>query len=192
MTDFIPGQIVKTFQSRKGNEIVIRYPRWEDLDALTEYINRLSAEDTFLTFSGEKLSREEEAVYLAGLFQDMEFLRKVHLCAFAGDILASTCAIYKRPEARERGKHVAAMGIAVDARYRGEGIGQELLNATIDEARSKIPDLKIVVLDVYAENQVAMSLYRKAGFRETGRVPGGVLYRGRLIDEIQMSLRVRG
>lgn len=188
MTNFVPGKVVKSFRSRKGKEILIRYPRWEDLDAMTEYINLLSAEDTFLTFSGECLGREEEAGFLAGLFQDMEFLRKVYLCALEGNTLAATCMIYKRPEARDRGRHVAAMGIAVDARFRGEGIGYALLSATIDEARSKLPDLKIVLLDVYGENTAAMNLYRKAGFQETGRVPGGVLHRGRLIDEIQMIL----
>ncbi len=26
---FIPGELVKTFTTKKGKEIVIRYPKWE-------------------------------------------------------------------------------------------------------------------------------------------------------------------
>jgi len=50
---FIPGLIVKKFISKKGKEIIIRYPKWEDLEELTRYANKLSKEDTFVTFSGE-------------------------------------------------------------------------------------------------------------------------------------------
>lgn len=55
---FQPGKIVKTFTSKSGKKIVIRYPQWKDLNQLTEYINKLSAEDTFTTFSGEKITKE--------------------------------------------------------------------------------------------------------------------------------------
>ena len=41
--------------------MVIRYPKWEDLEELTRYINKLSSEDTFVTFSGEEIKKEEEA-----------------------------------------------------------------------------------------------------------------------------------
>ena len=68
MPNFIPGKIIKTFISKKGIQITLRYPVWEDLQQMTDYINTLSQEDTYIIFSGEKVSLEHEAVYLAGLF----------------------------------------------------------------------------------------------------------------------------
>ena len=54
---FMPGQIVKKFFSKKGKEMIIRYPKWEDLEEFTLYINKLSYEDTFITFSGEEIKK---------------------------------------------------------------------------------------------------------------------------------------
>lgn len=70
---FIPGKIVKKIRLKNDKEAVIRYPKWEDLEGLTSYINELSAEDTFITYSGEKISKEKEADFLASRFKEMEF-----------------------------------------------------------------------------------------------------------------------
>ncbi len=69
---FKQGKIIKTFKTKKGKEIIIRYLKWEDLDELTRYINKISSEDTFITFSGEKISKEEEGKTLANWFLVME------------------------------------------------------------------------------------------------------------------------
>lgn len=52
---FKPGKIVRTFVSEKEKEIVISYPRWEDLYDLTRYINKLSREDTFINKKAQNL-----------------------------------------------------------------------------------------------------------------------------------------
>jgi len=69
---FILGQIVKKFVSKKGKEVVIRYPKWEDLEEFTRYINKLSKEDTFITFSGEEIKKEDEAKVLSEWFYQLE------------------------------------------------------------------------------------------------------------------------
>jgi hypothetical protein len=50
MSNFIPGKVIKTFITKKDTEVTIRYPKWEDLDEMTRYINEISKEDTFVTF----------------------------------------------------------------------------------------------------------------------------------------------
>jgi heme-degrading monooxygenase HmoA len=72
MNNFIPGKQVRSFKTKEGKEAVIRYPRWEDLDALTAFSNQLSPEDTFTISSGEKISREQQAGYLTEGFKNME------------------------------------------------------------------------------------------------------------------------
>lgn len=54
--------------------------------------------------------------------------------------------------------------IAVDFRFRGRGIGERLLVALIEEARSR--GARWVTLEVRRSNRVAQSLYRKYGFHE--------------------------
>jgi len=39
-----PGRIIRTFSARDGRNVVLRTPRWEDLDDLLELINSLVEE----------------------------------------------------------------------------------------------------------------------------------------------------
>lgn len=56
--------------------------------------------------------------------------------------------------------------IAVRQEYQGRGLGELLLIATIDLARSL--NANIMTLEVRASNQVAQNLYRKYNFIQTG------------------------
>lgn len=60
--------------------------------------------------------------------------------------------------------------IAVDPREQGRGIGQRLLLDCFDMAFEA--ELPAIVLEVRASNEGAQRLYRRFGFRETGRLRG--------------------
>jgi ribosomal-protein-alanine N-acetyltransferase len=64
-----------------------------------------------------------------------------------------------------REAHVIAIGVR--NAYRGLGIGEALLIATIDLAQTL--DAYVVTLEVRASNKIAQELYKKFGFREAGR-----------------------
>ena len=57
----------------------------------------------------------------------------------------------------------------VAAGRQGEGIGALLLDALLAEADRRSP---VVLLEVRAENEVALGLYRRRGFAEIGRRRG--------------------
>jgi RimJ/RimL family protein N-acetyltransferase len=189
MTNFVPGRAVTTYRAKGGQEVVVRYPKWEDLDTMTDWINELSAEDTFINFSGEVLTREKEAGIIAEWFQEIEAEDKVHLCAFVGDHLASNCSVYRKT-GKPRERHVADFGLSTRAAYRCQGLGGQLAKITIEEAKEHIPGLRLIKLEVFGNNPVAMNLYNKLGFRETGRTPGGILYRGQYVDDVTMVMEV--
>ena len=187
---FIPGEIVKKFISKKEKEMVIRYPKWEDLEEITRYINKLSCEDTFITFSGEEIKKEEEAKALSEWFYQIEMEDKVVLGCFWGKKLVAIANIDKDKSARKRSLHVGIFGISVEKEWRGEGLGFILGKTIIEEAKKKIAGLKTVILDVYSLNTNAQNLYQKLGFKEAGRLPKKILYRGQYIDEIKMYLEL--
>lgn len=56
--------------------------------------------------------------------------------------------------------------IAVDACYRGQGIGNQLLSGFIDYCRDR--SIKRMTLEVRKSNHVAIELYKKHGFRTLG------------------------
>lgn len=73
--------------------------------------------------------------------------------------------------------HIGGLGMGVLKAHRGQGIGERLLEATIDGARRF--GLQKIELSVYSSNEPAIALYRKLGFVEEG-----LKKRGRLVDDI--------
>ncbi|HDS44642.1 MAG TPA: ribosomal-protein-alanine N-acetyltransferase [Methanomicrobia archaeon] len=59
--------------------------------------------------------------------------------------------------------------LAVDARYRGRGVGRLLLKAAFNTLRKR--KIGYVRLEVRLTNHVAQQLYRSTGFMEIGLVP---------------------
>ncbi|QND45011.1 GNAT family N-acetyltransferase (plasmid) [Rhizobium lusitanum] len=73
---------------------------------------------------------------------------------------------------------------------RGMGLAKGLLDTVIAYALSEgIVQLELVVS---AENPKAIGFYRREGFSEFGRIPGGVVHDGREIDDIMMARRLTG
>lgn len=59
--------------------------------------------------------------------------------------------------------------LAVDARYRGKGVGRQLLKVAFRTLRKLL--IGFVRLEVRVGNQVAQRLYRSMGFMEIGFIP---------------------
>jgi ribosomal protein S18 acetylase RimI-like enzyme len=60
----------------------------------------------------------------------------------------------------------AELGMFVEARYRGRGLGRRLLDA--GESLACERGFSAMELEVYAHNDAALALYRSAGFEEFG------------------------
>jgi len=63
---------------------------------------------------------------------------------------------------------LAGMGLVKEA--RGQGVGSELLGSLVDQSRGR--GERLVTLEVFEQNPPAVALYRRFGFRETGRLIG--------------------
>ena len=177
------GMIVKTVRSNKGHDVVIRYPKWEDVDALTEYINELSQEDTFITVHHEVMTKENEMHYLADNFCKMEKGDMIQLFAFVEGVFAANCSIER---GTRRMKHVGTVAIAIQKAYREEGIGTVLLETLIAQAK-KLP-LALLTLSCYETNDRALHVYEKVGFQKAGMIPGAIDLHGHKQGEIFMYL----
>jgi RimJ/RimL family protein N-acetyltransferase len=102
MSQFIPGQpVVSFFLESSDEEVVIRYPRWEDLHDLHVFINELSSEDTYISFSGEEISLEEEADFLLNWYKKMEFGDGVYLVCELHEKIVGACEISRNEEDRQ-------------------------------------------------------------------------------------------
>jgi len=181
---------VKIFTTKNGVKATIRYPEMSDLANMTSYINKISREDTFITFSGEQLSLNEEKKFLAKTLKQIKTRDKVFLCCFIQDELAGISSVERNLENRIRARHLGKFGLSVAHKYRGAGIGYILSKTTIEESTRKITGLRIIELEVYDINKIAKSLYKKLGFIEVGTMPEAIYYRGDYIGDTIMYLKL--
>lgn len=188
MTSFVPGKEVKTFTTKNGKTAVIRYPLWTDLDQMIAFINKLSFEDTFITFSGETITHDGEMYYLSEMMKSIELKNAVYLACFVDGQLVGTTTIIRDMQSRKRSYHIGIFGITIAKDYREIGIGEVLSRTIIEESKKQIPGLKILSLNVFSPNLRAQSLYKKLGFTQYALLPKGVYYKGDYVDEIKMFL----
>ena len=176
------------FTTKTGKEITIRQPKMSDLKATLKYINKLSKERTFITVQGEQRTLKEEREYIAGFIKNDKKKKGVHLMAFHKKELISLTGIDLHNNVEN---HIGEYGIAVAKDFRSVGLGKLMTKLILAEAKQEIRGLKIVQLKAFSINKRAINLYKKSGFKEYGRLPKGILYKGKYIDDILMYKNIR-
>jgi len=108
-----------------------------------------------------------------GVFEGERLVGKLVIDALPYPSLAHTFwvhAVYVHPDAR------------------GSGASGQLMRAAIDAARAK--GASRVALWVSGANAHAKALYERVGFRQTGRIPGGIKVNGACVDDVLMTLEL--
>lgn len=177
------GKIVYQGKTEKDFDVVIRYPLKDDVFHMRDYINTLSNEKTFIRFQGEQVSLEDEEKYLISNLEKIEKHEAVQLMVFHGNKLIGLSDVAMQDKIE---KHIGIFGITIAKEFRNQGVGKLLINLVLKEAKENIAQLKIVTLGVFANNPVAMEMYKRFGFKEYGNLPKGILYCGNVINHIYM------
>lgn len=171
----------KTITSKSGKTITLRPPAKKDTSDLYQFAKDLEAEDTFILLNREEpVNREEEKQYVANLVDKIKKQTTVYLLAFDQKKLIGTCGIDR---AGKRQNHVGRFGIAILKDYRSDGIGAQLAQAVMNIAKTKL-GITQIILDCFANNQVACQFYNRLGFQEYGRQPEAISFKGERIDKL--------
>ncbi len=179
---FKPGKIIKKFKAKNGKEVILRYPKWEDLDDLLEYINHVVKNKAKIS-KQTLVTREEEIKYLAEVFQKIESGDAVYLFPEVdGKVIGNSCIERKKEDAL---KHVGGLGIGIRKEFTNLGIGTKLVKTLLELAKKELK-LKMVTLKVFSNNEIAINVYKKCGFKEVGKIPKHINYYGKYVDSIIM------
>lgn len=154
-----------------------------DAEQLKEYINSLVDEDALIKIN-EMQTLKSEADWLRGVLKDVRKNKKHALLAECGGEVISFVELRK---GLWRQSHVASIGIGVKKNYRRLGVGTAMMK-TILEIGKKDKEIKVIYLDVYAQNKAAIKMYKKLGFKKVARLKNRVQYKGKLADEFIMDL----
>jgi len=178
------GQFVRAFKARDGRDVVLRAPKWADLDEMLGFINSLVAEEADIS-RDEMVSREEEIDWLARCLSAVEKDRKVQIVAEVDGHFVGQVEVQGKTG---RSRHVGVLGIALKDGYRDVGIGTELMIEA--ERQASRSGLKILQLEVFCTNSRARHVYEKAGYSVVGTLPRDILKDGRYIDSIVMAKEI--
>lgn len=178
------GEIVSSFTCKDGRKVVLRTPRWEDLNDLLELINSLVDERAKIMMD-QRTTREEEAEWLG---RKLALIDRDEVFCVVAEVDGKVVANSEVSRKKGSQKHVGELGIAIMNGYRDLGIGTEMMRTLIAWARDM--GLELLVLSVFSSNERAFHVYKKAGFREMGRIPRGLFKDGKYEDYIIMSKKL--
>ncbi|MEK7142713.1 MAG: GNAT family N-acetyltransferase [Patescibacteria group bacterium] len=180
-------KILTDFQTKSGRKIEVIAPSHKHLFALVEFVNRLIQEDTFLTLTGRLKTYGEERHWLEQTLKNIDLGKTFLIWAIFENKIVGQADI-ERGKAGVRDWHVGKIGLMVDQDFRRDGIGEFLLKFILNQAKQM--KIKIAILDIFSDNKAGISLYEKLGFNEYGRLPKGLLRKGRYSDDIEMYLEI--
>lgn len=182
------GKIVFKGHSKGGKEIVIRYPNKNDVQLMWEYINKISKERTFISYQGEEVSLEEEEKFLNSQLEKIAKNLAILLLVICGEKVIGISGIDMKSRIE---KHIGVFGISIAKDFRGEGIGSQLMQLVISEAEKNIPQLEIITLGIFSNNDLAKQMYKKFGFVEYGILPRGIKLEKGYADGVYMYKTVK-
>ena len=87
---------------------------------------------------------------------------------------------------RPRRRHVGQIGMMVRDDWQGKGVGTALMQAAVDLA-DKWLNLSRLELEVYTDNEPAVRLYKKFGFKIEGTAVQHALRDGQYVDSYLMA-----
>ena len=112
-----------------------------------------------------------------------------NLVGVVGDRVVGMVSVETFPN-RPRRRHVGSIGICVHDDWQGKGVGTALMRAILDLADNWL-NLRRLELEVYADNEAAISLYERMGFEVEGTLRQHAFRDGQYVDSIMMGrLRV--
>ena len=154
---------------RDGRKCLLRNGEEKDAAAVLDCFNLTHEETDFLlSYPDEnRLDSDAEKKFLQ---EKRESADEIEIIAEVGGKIAGMAG-FKKVGSLFKLKHRAEFGINVLREYWRLGIGKALMRACVKCAKEA--GYKQLELDVVADNEAALSLYKRAGFVEYGRNPRG-------------------
>ena len=162
----------------------IRKATGADADKVLEYCRSIGGESDNLTFGeeGVNITREQEESYLNSM-TDSD--RQIFLLAIQNGEIAGigTFSGFAKNRLAHRGEISISVRKALWGKQIGTGLMEELIRFAKDTAKAEI-----ISLEVRSDNERAIALYHKFGFKRIGTFPGFMKIKGTAVSCDIMAL----
>lgn len=170
---------------RNGELLTIEQANPDDAAELLQFLTLTAGETDNLVStpaSFQSMTVEQERDWLRAQAASQN---SVVLCGKAGGRVVSVASLIV--PAPQRVAHTAEFAVSVGRAYWNIGAGSAMTAALLRWAKER-PGLKLIHLGVRADNEAAIHLYWKHGFREIGRFTGYICVDGEYFDQVLMEL----
>lgn len=163
---------MKEHELKNGKNLILRKAEEKDAAALLKHMNQCGKETDFLGFGKEGIDMDEqkEQEYIKA-FTPKNFM----ILALIDNEIIGSCSISCR-ESRIRFIHKGELGICVQEKAWGLGVGEKMMTYTLELAKDA--GLNKIGLDTRTDNEKAINLYKKLGFEIEGNVKNSTLIDG--------------
>jgi RimJ/RimL family protein N-acetyltransferase len=172
------------FIAKEGRKILLRLPRWEDLDDLLVFINSLVEEGAEILVN-QKVTRDEEVDWLKHKVADMT---KDNVVWSVSEVDDTVIASSELKTGTGYSCHIGEIAVGVKRGYRDVGFGIKLLNALISHAKTMA--LNLLTLIIFSSNTGVIQVYERIVFEETERTPHSLFKNGIYRDNIIMTKKI--
>ena len=161
-----------TRKDKLGREIVLRNAEVSDGAALIEYMKVTAGETPYLIREPEEitLTPEQEENFIKSKIEDDKELMLI--ATIDGKHIGNCSLMSIAPYRRYR--HRCDVAIALYKEYCGCGIGTAMLQTVLNVAKEA--GYEQAELEVMAENENAIAMYEKLGFKKYGTFPDNMKY----------------
>jgi RimJ/RimL family protein N-acetyltransferase len=183
---FEEGKILtRLFLEKRGKmlEIIIRYPKKDDVKKLRKFINFAMKETEFIG-RYKQIKTKDEKKWLSDVLIKMKKKKTALIIAEHDGIIIGSSDI-KSGAGNDVRNHVGSFGIVILKKYWGLGLGTKMMDLILGIGKKDL-HIEMAQLSVYGKNKKAQNLYMKMGFCKIGVLPNGVKMKGKYDDDIFM------
>lgn len=176
----------KKYIIKNGQELVVRIPSENEAQALIDLKLNYIRDTTTIPLQVDEYQNSE--------IEERQLIRKYAESKNSILLIATIASVFVgnidlTGNERQKMLHTGMIGMGIKENYRNLGIGTYLMKETIKWAKKNSP-LEIIWLEVYANNDLGLGLYKKMGFKVSGKIENFFKEGNSYYDKIQMYLRV--
>lgn len=174
-------------QDHLGRTVTLRSAEISDADALMKYMKITTAETPFLIREPDEfhMTLEQEETFIRSRIDNA---RELMLIATINGEHVGNCSLMSIG-AYKRYRHRCEIAIALYQKYCGAGIGTIMLETVLSVAKEL--GYEQAELEVIRDNEHAVKLYQKLGFRLYGTFPDNMKYAdGTYADAVWMMKKL--
>ena len=170
---------------RNGEKILIRHVIESDIDGIWNNFNEVVDEKIYLPVLFPVRSKFEKQSWFHKIQKEREIcIVAIHPTVASPYNLLGQCEISNLEW--DAATHVGSLGIIVQKKFRDLGIGFNLIDKAIRE--SKRLNKEKIVLSTFLDNERALYLYKKMGFKTAGIRKKQFYMDSSYYDEVLMEL----